>query len=65
MNRCAKKRWQDASEAYSKSVTELANKVGDMSDDEYEMLKKQIERTKAHSADTRNAFELHVDKHGC
>jgi hypothetical protein len=39
--------------------------VTSISTDEYGMLKKQVDRTKARTADTRNAFELHVEEHGC
>jgi hypothetical protein len=67
---CPKKRsllllWQAATEAYSESVTELAKKAGEISADEYEMLRKQIERARFHTADARNAFELHAEEHGC
>ena len=69
-NICSRKRafllsWQTSTQAYSEALTELAQKVGNISTDEYEMLKKQVERTRTRSADTRNSFELHVEEHGC
>jgi hypothetical protein len=68
---CSKKRsllliWQAATQAYSEAVSELATKVvSAISSDEYEMLNKQVDRTRNRTADTRNVFELHVEEHGC
>lgn len=69
-NMCPKKKsllliWQAATQSYSEALTELATKAGDISSDEYEMLKRQVDRAKSRTADTRNAFELHVEEHGC
>ena len=67
---CHKKRsllllGQAATEAYSQTVTELATKAGDVSADEYHLLTKLIERARTHRAEARNAFQLHVEEHGC
>jgi hypothetical protein len=68
-NRCPKKKtllldWQAATQAYSEAVSELAN-AGQASIDEYERLKGETERTRSSTADSRNAFEFHVEEHGC
>jgi len=69
-NRCPKKRtlllnWQAATQAYSEAVSELANNAEQASIDEYERLKRETERTRSITADSRNAFEFHVEEHGC
>jgi len=57
--------WQAASKAYSEAVSNLVNGLDVCSTDEYELLKRQAENTRFRAADTRNAFELHVEEHGC
>lgn len=69
-DRCQKKRtlllaWQAAAQSYSAAVSELANKLGQTSVDEYDRLKQQAEKTRFITADSRNAFDLHVEEHGC
>ena len=69
-NTCPKKRslllaWRAATQAYSEAVSELAEMLVTVSADEYERLRKEIDRTRSLSADTRNGFELHVEEHGC
>jgi hypothetical protein len=69
-DRCPKNRallfaWQAATQAYSEAVSELARKAGEASVDEYERLTRHAERTRTISADSRNAFEFHVEEHGC
>ena len=67
---CHKKRvllrnWEAALEAYLRAVTELAQKGGSISADEYETLEKRADRSRTRSAEARTAFELHVKKHAC
>jgi hypothetical protein len=57
--------WQAATESYSEALNELADKAGDISVDEYEMLKRHVDRASTRSANARNTFELHVEEHGC
>jgi len=70
MASCQKKRilllkWQTAAEAYSSAVNDLANGLDRIPADEYDTLKREAERTRSITADSRNAFELHIDEHGC
>jgi hypothetical protein len=57
--------WQCASQAYSETVQELAMNCEQISCDEYERLTRQAEHTRSVTADTHNAFQLHVEEHGC
>jgi glucan biosynthesis protein len=69
-NRCSKKNslllaWQAATQSYSEAVSKLAKNVGQVKSDDYERLKYETDQTRTRSADARNAFELHVEEHGC
>ena len=56
---------QCASQAYSEAVEELAINFEQISCDEYERLNRQAEHARSITADTHNAFQLHVEEHGC
>jgi ElaB/YqjD/DUF883 family membrane-anchored ribosome-binding protein len=67
---CSKKHslllaWQATTQSYSEAVTELAEKVGRISSDEYQMLKNRAERALSRSSEARNTLELHVEDHRC
>ena len=57
--------WQAAAQAYSAAVSELVQKGNQASVDDYEALRRQTERARTRTADTRNAFDHHMDEHGC
>jgi hypothetical protein len=69
-DRCQKKKtllqaWQTATQAYWDAVRELANNLGSASVDDCKRLERDVEKTRTVTANTRNAFALHVDEHGC
>jgi hypothetical protein len=57
--------WQGAAQAYSEAVSELAKSVGQCSAAEYQVLKREAERTRFITGDRRTAFDLHIEEHGC
>jgi hypothetical protein len=67
---CQKKRefllaWQSATEAYAKAVNELSKRIGQISEDEYRELRVDAETARRMSVARREAFERHVEDHGC
>jgi hypothetical protein len=67
---CQRKRelllaWQGATEAYARAVGELSRKIGQISEHEYEELRRDAERARNISAKTRSALEMHSKEHGC
>jgi hypothetical protein len=70
MNTCEEKsrltcEYQTATETFSKSVTELQEKMGVSSKDEYERLQRISEEWRVHSEQARLALEQHIAAHGC
>jgi hypothetical protein len=70
MSKCEEKNrltceYQTATETFSKSVTELQEKMGVSSKDEYERLQRISEEWRVHSEQARLALEQHIAAHGC
>jgi hypothetical protein len=57
--------YQTATATFSKSVTELHEKMGVSSKDEYERLQRISEEWRVHSEQARLALEQHIAAHGC
>jgi hypothetical protein len=57
--------YQSSTEKFSKSVSDLNNRMGKSSKAEYERLKRASEKARVHSEDVRLALEQHIAAHGC
>jgi len=57
--------YQEATEKFSKSVTELQEKMGTASKEEYERLQRATEEARVRSEQTRLGLEQHIAAHGC
>jgi len=56
---------QEAAQAYSNAVAELAKKVGVASKDEYNKLHGATELARYRSLDAQDRLERHIEEHGC
>jgi hypothetical protein len=70
MTVCAEKdrlttEYQAATGTFSQSVTELHDKMGVSSKEEYERLQRVSEEWRVHSEQARLALEQHIAAHGC
>jgi hypothetical protein len=57
--------YQGATESFSKSVTELRQKTGTSSAEEYNRLQRASEEWRIRSEQARLALEQHIAAHGC
>jgi hypothetical protein len=57
--------WNNAAKAYSKTVAELANQIGEVSEGDYERLKQLTERARQLSKDAKTRLDGHMFEHGC
>jgi hypothetical protein len=57
--------WHNAAKAYSRSVTELAAQIGELSQGDYDKLKQVAERARLLSTDAKTRLEGHILEHGC
>jgi hypothetical protein len=57
--------YQDATEKFSQSVTELQEKMGKSSKEVYQRLQRASEEWRVHSEQARLALEQHVAAHKC
>ena len=57
--------YQEATAKFSQSVTNLHEKMGTSSQEEYERLKRITEEWRVHSEEARLALERHVVAHNC
>ena len=57
--------WQDKSEAYSKGLAELVEKVGRIRPSEYKHANLEVEYLRRSSVEARTTFESHVAEHQC
>ena len=67
---CGKKQlllyaWQTRTEAYAAAVDELAMKIGLISPEKDDRLKRGLARAQRDRTYAKNSFELHVAEHGC
>jgi hypothetical protein len=57
--------YQAAAEGFSKAVTELRQKIGTSSAEEYDRLQRVSEEGRIRSEQTRLALEQHIAAHRC
>ncbi len=57
--------YQDATEKFSTSVTELEQSIGRVSKEEYERLQRASDEWRVHSEERRLALEQHIAAHKC
>jgi hypothetical protein len=57
--------YQEATEKFSRSVTELQDKMGKSSKEEYLRLQRASEEWRVHSEQARLALEQHLAAHKC
>jgi len=57
--------WHNAAEIYSKAVAELSRKIGIVSRDDYQRLKRLAEDARETSIDAQATLEAHIEGHGC
>jgi hypothetical protein len=57
--------YQEATAKFSQSVTDLRQKMGTSSQEEFERLKRITEESRVHSEEARLALERHVVAHKC
>jgi hypothetical protein len=57
--------YQMATETFSQSVTDLRQKMGTSSQEEYERLKRITEEWRVHSEKARLSLEQHIVAHNC
>ena len=50
---------------FAASITELQQKMGTSSKDEYERLRRIVDETRVKSEQSRLALEQHIAEHGC
>ena len=57
--------WQDKSEAYSKGMDELVEKVGKVTVREYNHVRSEVDILRRSSVEARTIYLSHVDQHDC
>jgi hypothetical protein len=57
--------WQGSTEAYSRSLSEYVKRIGSMSSPQNDAFRREVELLRESSLTARNAFDGHVDEHGC
>ena len=57
--------YQEATQAHSNDLAELAKKVGVASRDEYSKLHGATELARYRSLDAKDRLERHIEEHGC
>jgi hypothetical protein len=57
--------YQEATAKFSQSVTDLRQKMGTLSQDEYERLKRITEQWRVRSEEARLGLDQHVAAHNC
>jgi hypothetical protein len=57
--------WQDKSEAFSKGLGELVEKVGRIRPNEYKHAQFEVEFLRRSSVEARTTYESHVAEHEC
>jgi hypothetical protein len=57
--------YQNATEVYSKAVSALSKKMGDISAAEYDNMRNLAEQSRYKSLNARRRFEEHLLQHGC
>ena len=65
MKRTLLRVWQDKSEAYSRGLGELVEKVGRIRPSEYKQAHVEVEILRRSSVDARTTYESHVAEHEC
>jgi len=57
--------YRNASDAYSRAVSELAHGLGIVWRDEYNTLNLAAEKARLTATEARNTYDVHVQEHGC
>lgn len=57
--------WQNASEAYSKTVAELTKQIGVLTKADYEKFRERAEKARQRSIQAQADLDAHIQDHGC